>query len=81
MLKPRKSRNHFYRNYVEVNLYDNVCSCNKCYSFIADISPVISEENYFLRLMNFNLSVSTGNSMFCESKPSYTINQIPVEPR
>lgn len=46
MLKPRKSRNHFYTNYVEVNLYDNVCSCKKSYSVIADISPVISEENY-----------------------------------
>lgn len=56
----------------------------KSYSVIADISPVISEENHSLRLMDFNLSVSSGNctnSTFCESKPSYTINQIPVKPR
>lgn len=53
-------------------------------SVIADISPVIGEENNSLRLMDFNLSVSSGNytnRMFCESKPSYTINQIPVKPR
>lgn len=84
MLKPRKLRNHFYTNYVEVNLYDNVYSCKNSYSVIADISPDISEENYSLRLMDFNLSVSSGNytdSMLCESKPSNTIKQIPVEPR